>query len=127
MKNHGLTVHVSGGDLAINIPEDQRVLLYQGVRELLINVHKHSGANEATVTLSKEADTQLHIQVEDAGRGIKGGTEKQHDSASNTFGLFSIRERVEALGGKMELTSIPAQGTHVQLTVPLKNSVEKNL
>jgi PAS domain S-box-containing protein len=121
MKNQGLTVSVSGKDLAFDLPEDQRVLLYQCVRELLFNVLKHSGAKEAAVILSKEADTHLHIQVKDGGRGIKGDPGKHHDSRSNTFGLFSIRERVEALGGKMELQSTPANGTHVQLIVPLKN------
>jgi signal transduction histidine kinase len=122
MKNQGLTVSVSGKDLAFDLPEDQRVLLYQCVRELLFNVLKHSGAKEAAVILSKEADTHLHIHVKDGGRGIKGETGKHHDSTSNTFGLFSIRERVEALGGKMELQSTPANGTHVQLIVPLKNN-----
>ncbi|MEX2491584.1 MAG: PAS domain S-box protein [Nitrospirales bacterium] len=127
MKNHGLTVTVSGADRTFQIPEDQSVLIYQCVRELLFNVLKHSGVNEATVTLSSEADTQLQIHVEDGGRGITEATKNQPDSASDKFGLFSIRERVEALGGKMELTSIPTKGTHVALTVPLKDRVEKNL
>lgn len=124
MEKQGLTVEVDGGHHILNLEEEQAVLIYQSVRELLFNVLKHSGVTQATVAISVESDNSLHIAVKDQGRGFKErSTEKDQDSMSK-FGLFSIRERLEAIGGKFSVTSILGQGTQVLLCIPLEKSLQ---
>jgi PAS domain S-box-containing protein len=119
MKKQGLIVEVHGEKLSVNLKEEQAILLYQSVRELLFNVLKHSGTQNAIVSLSIQANNLFNIEVADHGRGfIKGQEEREKDSA-NTFGLFSIRERMEALGGKTTITSDLGKGTRILLQIPL--------
>ena len=105
------------------LPEDQAVLLFQSVRELLINVSKHGHTQQAKVTVSEE-EGLLRIVVTDRGAGFNlaavtsAGSAPQSPAAPG-FGLFSIRERMAALGGQFSITSAPGQGTTAGLTLPL--------
>jgi len=108
--------------LELVLPEDQAVLLFQSVRELLINASKYAGTGEAAVTL-EYSDEQLRIQVRDQGAGFDvtaaavAGTPT--GAGSSKFGLFSIRERMTALGGSFDIQSSPGGGTSATLTLPL--------
>ncbi|MEO6308621.1 MAG: response regulator [Nitrospiraceae bacterium] len=103
-------------DAALAVREDQAVLLFHSVRELLINVSKHSGTAHARVSVWLE-DGMLHLCVSDDGAGINSAYGSATDKATK-FGLFSIRERMEDLGGRMSVVSAPGQGTKVTLVVP---------
>ncbi|MEX5217424.1 MAG: response regulator [Nitrospiraceae bacterium] len=117
MRPHGLSVTVTIEEEAISLPEDQAVLLFQSVRELLMNVSKHAGTDQATVTLSKAEGKVLRIVVEDRGQGfdVTAG-----DRPTAQFGLFSIRERMQVMGGTLETDSAPGRGTKALLSLPLK-------
>ncbi len=127
MKKHDLTVtmKVSAGE-KFQLPEDQVILLFQSVRELLINSSKHAGTGQACVSLEHRPD-ELRIAVSDEGKGFDPAgvnpavtANGAPNSKNLTFGFFSIRERMKALGGSLELESIPGKGTTVWLTLPLK-------
>ena len=117
MRPHGLSVTVTIEEDAFSLPEDQAVLLFQSVRELLMNVSKHAGTDQATVTLSKAEGEVLRIVVEDRGQGfdVTAG-----DRPTAQFGLFSIRERMQVMGGTLETDSAPGRGTKAVLSLPLK-------
>jgi signal transduction histidine kinase len=105
------------------LPEDQAVLLFQSVRELLINASKYAGTGAATVTLEWRED-QLRICVRDEGAGFDvaaaaAAAGAQTGGLSSKFGLFSIRERMHALGGSFDIQSAPGHGTTATLTLPL--------
>jgi signal transduction histidine kinase len=107
----------------LTLPEDQAVLLFQSVRELLINASKYAGTGAATVTLEWRAD-QLRIYVRDEGAGFDvaaaaAAAGVQTGGLSSKFGLFSIRERMHALGGSFDIQSAPGHGTTATLTLPL--------
>lgn len=122
MKKHNQTVTVTvpdDGDL--KLPEDQVILLFQSVRELLINSSKHAGTGEATVRM-EQRDGLLRIGVRDEGAGFDlaaAAGEGPNGSISSKFGLFSIRERMRALGGSFDLQSAAGQGTIATLVLPL--------
>src|SRR4029079_12874379 len=91
MQRHQLTVHFDksqGEDL--KLPEEQGLLLFQSVRELLINVIKHSGVNEATMSLAQH-DGELQVEVRDMGKGFETQA-KMGKGNSASLGIFSIRE-----------------------------------
>lgn len=119
-------------DLSIRIEEeappfrvDERVatIVFRSVRELLINTAKHAGTDTATVRF-REAGRSGEVTVEDEGCGFDLAAQPDHVEAGH-FGLFSIRERMEYLGGQLTIRSAPGEGTTITLTVPLA-SVDAN-
>lgn len=118
MQRHQLTVTVeTPQEDDLKLPEDQALLLFQSVRELLINVAKHGGTSRATVSLAQH-DGALRLEVRDQGKGFDIQTKAGSANGSH-FGLFSIRERMQALGGSFDLESAPERGTRATLTLPL--------
>jgi PAS domain S-box-containing protein len=124
MERHQLKVAVRlSPEADAKLPSDQALLLFQSVRELLLNIAKHSGAGEAYLCLD-QSDGYLRIEVQDQGKGF---TVTPHSGPSTKFGLFSIRERMRALGGTFEIDSAAGQGTRAILTLPLSDgSVSDN-
>ena len=115
MLKQGLNVHVDVPAVTPPLSEDQTTLLYQGVRELLFNVLKHAGTDRAVVRMSDNGQGKLQIVVQDDGVGCDPNAVME--SGSDKFGLFSIRERMEAIDGWMELQSQPGAGTTITLGV----------
>jgi PAS domain S-box-containing protein len=120
MKTHGLTVETHCDVDHLPLAENSAVILYQSVRELLFNVVKHAGTDEASVTLTYDGEDTLTITVVDRGCGFNpaGATEPGGHHAGR-FGLFNIQERVEAIGGRLHLTSAKGNGTSISLVAPL--------
>jgi len=125
MQKHSMTVTVTVPEPnELTLPEDQAVLLFQSVRELLINSSKYAGTGEATVTLERR-DNQLRIQVRDEGVGFDvtaaatAAVRAITSGVSSKFGLFSIRERMKALGGSFDIQSVAGKGATATLTLPL--------
>ncbi|HET9605741.1 MAG TPA: response regulator, partial [Nitrospira sp.] len=103
--------------MSVTLPEDQSVLIFQSIRELLINVAKHARVDQAAVRM-EQRDGRLVIAVIDEGLGSDTTTSPPPTLASK-FGLFSIGERMRALGGTFEFRSIHGKGTTATLTLPL--------
>lgn len=100
------------------LSDEIRVLLFQAVRELLVNVMKHAKARQVQISMAKEGKN-LKVTVGDDGVGLGPSPETAFPGAQG-FGLFSIRERLKYLGGQLEVLSGPGQGTQVALMVPLR-------
>jgi len=105
------------------LSEDVRVLLFQAARELLVNIAKHAQARTAKVSITREGD-QVRVDVEDDGVGFDSTEIGSSMDTTGRFGLFSIRVRLEPLGGHMEVDSKPGHGTRVTLVAPLKHNGE---
>ncbi len=129
-KRHEQTVTVAvPDDQGLNLPEDQRVLLFQSVRELLINSAKHAGTGQATLTMEGQAD-HLCITVKDEGTGFHPTVALAgvpSGEVSSKFGLYSIHERMRALGGSFTIHSAPGHGTIATLSLPLASRAEKKV
>ncbi|MGZ8386020.1 MAG: response regulator [Nitrospira sp.] len=122
MRRYDLVVDVDGTDIPeLALSENQAVLLFQSVRELLINVSKHAETGHATVRLQGE-NGLIRIIVRDEGRGFDVPSSDANTIPSSRFGLFSIRERMKALGGSFEVAAAPGKGCTVTLTLPLEAS-----
>jgi PAS domain S-box-containing protein len=101
------------------LEDDMRVLLFQAVRELLVNVAKHSQANKVQVALQRE-NHKVCIVVEDNGIGMESDQITTIGLKTVGFGLFNIRERLNLLGGTLNITSESGKGTKITLVAPLK-------
>lgn len=101
------------------LDDDIRVLLFRDVRELLINVVKHAQAKKVKVSV-RRVGRQIHVGVEDDGRGFDPAKVRATAVKKGGFGLFSIRERLEQIGGELKIDSAPGHGTNVTVVAPLK-------
>ena len=118
MQRYDLTVALELPDEPpMTLPEDQAVLIFQSVRELLMNSAKHSQSSQATVILQYQQEA-LRVEVRDQGIGFDVAA-LTHAGPSPKFGLFSIRERMTALGGLFTIQSQDGQGTFAVLTLPM--------
>jgi signal transduction histidine kinase len=100
-----LDVQVEG-----RLPEPAEIAAYYAVAEALTNAAKHAHASMVDVQVAA-GDGVLHVHVRDDGRG---GAAFGHGS-----GLVGLRDRAEALGGRIGLHSPPGAGTAVQIVLPL--------
>ncbi len=110
----GLKVRVNDDGRQKPLSQEARSILYRAVRELLINVAKHAGTDQATVE-SRRHDGMIVIHVADEGAGFDPAT-----TSGRSLGLFSVRERLLMIGGLAEVTSAPGRGTAVILSAPLE-------
>ncbi len=117
-QNYRLSVAVDADAEAEPEAEDIKVLLFQSVRELLFNVVKHAKARSARVKMSQAPDRQIRIDIVDNGVGLNLDKLHTQDVYGVGFGLFSIRERLEQLGGRLEMQAVPGKGTHVSIFAP---------
>lgn len=104
-----------------SLDDDIRVLLFQAIRELLVNVAKHSQADEVKVSLHQE-DHKVRIAVEDNGIGMEPSQITTIGQTNVGFGLFNIRERLDLLGGNMDIQSQTKNGTKITVSAPLKTT-----
>jgi signal transduction histidine kinase len=115
-EKHQLTVHVdAGADVGV-VRDEVRVLLFEAVRELLFNVVKHSGVMAASVQVTRE-DGKLQVVVADQGSGFDPPGVLVPTKAGGGFGLFHIRERLDLVGGRMEIESARGKGALFRLIV----------
>jgi signal transduction histidine kinase len=103
------------------LSDDLRSVLFRALKELVTNVVKHARTEKARVLL-KQAAGEVHLRVDDDGVGFSPTRPEAARGVANGFGLFSIRERIGCLGGRMEIESSPGQGTAVTLVVPLNDN-----
>jgi signal transduction histidine kinase len=103
------------------LENNMSVLLFQFVRELLVNVVKHAHAESVSVTIRRN-DCAVEIEVEDNGIGFAFPDSDMRSTGNMGFGLFSIRERLDNLGGVIRILSKPGRGAKVILTVPIRNT-----
>ncbi|HEU0247899.1 MAG TPA: GAF domain-containing sensor histidine kinase [Gaiellaceae bacterium] len=121
---------MSGVRLSLDADEDVEKLelqpeveiqLMRVVQEALANVRKHSNAAHATVRLAVD-DGLLGIEVADDGQGFDPGLETR--TGWPRFGLQTMRERAQAVGGRFDVESKHGLGTRVTVTLPVSRSEE---
>jgi PAS domain S-box-containing protein len=100
------------------LPDDLKIMLFESVRELLFNVAKHSHTRSSHVNL-RQVDGFLQLTVSDQGIGFDPAVMSKAGEEGKGFGLFSIRERLELFGGRLEIQSAPGRGSRIFLSVPM--------
>ncbi len=115
---HGIDIEIEDGSMPSELPADATLCLYRVAQESLRNVLRHSGANHALVSLEGNA-REITMKVVDDGKGFDPTTV----SASYGIGLFSMRERLHLVKGRMQIHSTPGAGTEITVSVPLRRAV----
>lgn len=114
-KHNGLRIRFKHIDVPSSIPTRVALCIYRVVQESLGNVIKHSGAQEAQVTLSGGHD-EINLCISDEGAGFDPDTFK----AKGGIGLIGIRERLLLIRGEVSIESQPSHGTRIVARIPLR-------
>ncbi|MEI6218624.1 MAG: ATP-binding protein, partial [bacterium] len=122
-KKHGFQASCRGTSREYEIANSVSVLLFQSARELLTNVVKHAAANRVSISLQSSRG-RIVMRIVDNGKGMEPNTASKAIGAKNSFGLFSLRERMNHVGGTLEINSKPGDGTEVKLTAPMHEPVD---
>ena len=125
---HGLRVTVDDREPedAPPLPDDVRLLLHRCIRELLYNVKKHAGVQEASLTVDRPAPQRVEVTVSDEGQGFDPAEVYARDPRAGGLGLLSIAERLAYIGGKVHIDSASGRGTRIALVVPLTDGTAAN-
>jgi signal transduction histidine kinase len=100
------------------LKDEIKVLLYRSVRELLLNAVKYAEADLINVSLLRSS-TDIYIKVEDDGKGFDVSILENSATKRKGFGIFSIRERLNHIGGQLKIESAKGKGTKAVLIAPL--------
>jgi two-component system sensor histidine kinase DegS len=111
----GLDVRVTSSGMEQRLPPYLEVMIFRAAQELLSNVVRHADASLVKLQLDA-ASGEVRVSIDDNGKGFDLKTLEN----STGMGLKVIRDRVEMLGGEIDIDSVPGQGTRVVFSVPAK-------
>jgi PAS domain S-box-containing protein len=115
-KISGIEIHVNTDIMPLLSPETQLVL-FRIVQEALNNVHRHSGASEASVKVECHRD-EIRVTISDNGKGFKLPPQLSEFASQGKLGLTGMAERVQLIGGKLEVSSQEGKETTIVVRVP---------
>ncbi|MCA9668979.1 MAG: histidine kinase, partial [Myxococcales bacterium] len=114
---HGIAVEVNVAAGQRPLPRRVADALYRMAQETLSNAGRHAEAKRVQLTLIAAADS-VRLRVEDDGCGFEAASTER----ATAFGLLGIEERVQQLGGALEISSEPGAGTRVEIEIPLRHA-----
>lgn len=112
---HNLAVAVQDDGIEKFDDIDTRAAVFQMVRELLVNVVKHSQSSRALVTIGKKQQS-TEIEVIDYGIGFRKSADES--ITPRTYGLFNVQQRIKYFGGSFSVESNAGKGTRIILQIP---------
>ncbi|MBL9175607.1 MAG: hypothetical protein JNL10_18845 [Verrucomicrobiales bacterium] len=101
------------------LPPEFEINLYRIVQESLNNVVKHSGADECSVTVTRD-EHRIVVRVRDDGCGFEWSEPSDGAPSREGFGLSSLRERARTMSAQVRFDARPGEGTCVTVSVPLQ-------
>ena len=104
-----------GEDLGIQLPPETEVVLYRIAHEAITNCAKYANASVVTLAFGGDVD-RVTFMISDNGVGFDLMKLTDGENASG-LGLLSMRERVEAVGGRLTLESVPGLGTRITIEI----------
>jgi signal transduction histidine kinase len=113
----GVPVTVQADEIE-QLPLRTEMELFRIAQEALTNVRKHARARRVEIALRSRHST-LSLSIRDDGQGLPNGSTRNSLSGSGRHGLVGMRERAKLLGGRLEVSNRPGQGTRILARIPL--------
>jgi PAS domain S-box-containing protein len=115
-----LSVEYVGAEVP-GLSDAATICFYRVIQESLTNVARHAHADQIRVMLSHDTD-RVRLSVEDNGRGFDPGGAISASDQDAGIGLLGMRERLELLGGRLEIHSRPGQGSRLVASIPWRET-----
>ncbi|MGW8317646.1 MAG: GAF domain-containing protein [Candidatus Promineifilaceae bacterium] len=123
-KRADLTIDFQTNENLPPLPEAIVTSLYRFAQEALTNVIKHAEATKVELILDYQ-DEMITVSIRDNGRGFRFVDEVELAESNHGIGLDGMRERLDLLNGRLEITSKPGQGTLIRALVPYQDRQEE--
>jgi signal transduction histidine kinase/HAMP domain-containing protein len=118
----GIRVSIENNNFENRLPPETETALFRVIQEAIMNISRHAGARNVSISLSQEKNT-LKVHVEDDGIGFDMGQLAISVDTSRGLGLLGMEERLELLGGNLEINTMPGFGTNLEITVPIPERI----
>lgn len=116
-EKNGIPVPITVTGVERRLESHIEVTIFRSVQELLNNSIMHSQASQIQVTLDL-AQEEITAVVEDNGRGFN--PDEAVNGSSRTIGLATLRERIQMLGGDLNIQSSVGQGSRIEFNIPIE-------
>lgn len=116
----GVHVDVQLDDLSSQLSDAISIAVYRVVQEALTNIAKHADARSVSVTTQLRGGA-LRVVVEDDGKGFETG--RMRGAGSRRFGIAGMAERLNTVGGRLDVESRPGLGTTIYASLPHEGTV----
>lgn len=113
----GIEIDTTAMDIPTGLDVETEITAFRVIQEALTNVLRHAGARRVVVSATMR-NGLLEIRVIDDGRGFDVDDALARATGGHHLGLLGLRERVEALGGRLQVTSTPGRGAELAVAIP---------
>ncbi len=110
-----INVHLTGSEFEPRLPQDIEMALFRLVQEALTNTAKHADANRIDITMETDRQ-QACLTVQDNGKGFDPQS-LNPTTAEPRWGLITMEQRVDAIGGELKIESTPGTGTIISVSI----------
>jgi two-component system sensor histidine kinase DegS len=113
-----ITLTIKGSQANKRFPKFQAAMLFRAIQELISNAYRHNQENTTKVQIAVSIGLDEHtvkVTVNDTGKGF----DAEEALKGKGLGLKLIRERVELIGGTMDIDAVPGRGTKITFQVPI--------
>jgi len=117
-RNSSIAVETEITGNQLQLQPETELMLFRIIQEALINIRKHSEATKVSIKLDF-SEHQIKVFVFDDGRGFEIPSKIEDFTISGKLGLTGMQERVQLLGGVMNIVSEPGKGTSITIEVTL--------
>jgi len=117
-KLSGIEIQVKT-DIIPLLPPETQLVLFRIVQESINNVHRHSRASEVSITVECQGD-EVRVTISDNGKGFKLPRQLSEFAGQGKLGLTGMEERVQLIGGELEVSSLEGKGTTIIVEAPTR-------
>jgi signal transduction histidine kinase/ligand-binding sensor domain-containing protein len=114
----GLTISLGGDEDLGALPAHVPITVFRVVQEAVTNVIRHAGSCRVEVAVRRDG-SGIDVSVEDDGAGFDVGETMEHAATGKAIGLLGMQERVDMVGGTIDIESVPGAGTRIRVRLPL--------
>jgi signal transduction histidine kinase len=118
LNGSGITFELNADGLTKRLEPEIEIALYRIYQEALNNVRRHSGAKKVSISITRKGGF-LESEIQDDGRGFDSRRIDSNDDSPHGLGLLGIKERVNQLGGSLDIIAEPGKGTILHLRLPI--------
>ena len=123
LEEAGIQTTVQAPDICPTLPPELNITLFRIAQEAINNIVRHSQARQADITIVC-GEKEISLCIKDDGRGFTVADDTDEAIRKRHWGLIGIQERLERIGGSLNLASEPGQGTLLQINAPLPRTKE---
>lgn len=120
----GIPFSVEGEELDRRLPAEVETTLFRIAQEAMSNVGRHSQANSLTIHLLADSE-EVTMTLTDDGQGFAVQPLVDAQAKGQSLGIAGMQERAALAGGKLDITSVPGEGTTLRVTIPLTPQEQK--